>query len=300
MIKVRLITIILIIIIWSLFLPINYFVNTNVNASSTTAPPPSSSPQSNLEEEEEEVNSLYSNALEAIEQGMYEEAIGYLDAILAIEPDNVLALNKTGYSLYNLGRLDEAIGYYDRALAVEPNHVGASIGKGDALYYLERYEEAIEYYDRALAIESATIAEDVTQTSSINREGQVIWITNSNLDDGAQLHYITVFLTSKTAIDAQYNKGIAFFQEGRYQEAIDIFESILTNDDRHIDSLYYAAQRYEKLGYIEQANQYMNMVYQIDPNYQGRGEGFIQNASTAPVIQAIMDTLHQLASAITG
>jgi tetratricopeptide (TPR) repeat protein len=107
-------------------------------------------------------------------------------------------------------------------------------------------------------------------------------------------------MMTKTAIDAQYNKGIAFFQEGRYQEAVETFDSILANDESHIDSLYYTAQCYEKLGDIEQANQYMNMVYQIDPNYQGRGEGFIQKASTAPVIQAIMDPLQQLASAITG
>jgi hypothetical protein len=43
----------------------------------------------------------------------------------------------------------------------------------------------------------------------------------------------------------------------------------------------------------------MNMVYQRDPNYQGRG-GLIQKASTAPVIQAIVDPLQQLASRLLG
>src|SRR5215217_3492122 len=237
MIKVRLIAGSFIAIISSLFLPINYFVTTNVSASFTTAPLP---PPSNLEEDDDDVKSLYSKGLEAIEQQMYEEAIGYVEAVLAIDPDNVTALNNTGYSLS----------------------------------YLERYEEAIGSFDNALALESATtaatattaLAEDITQTS-INREGhQVILIRNSNVDDdSAQLHYITLFLTSKTAIDAQYNKGIAFFQEGRYQEAVETFDSILANDESHIDSLYDTAQCYEKLGDIEQANQYMNMVCQIDP-----------------------------------
>jgi len=271
MIKVRLIAGSFIAIISSLFLPINYFVTTNVSASFTTAPLP---PPSNLEEDDDDVKSLYSKGLEAIEQQMYEEAIGYVEAVLAIDPDNVTALNNTGYSLSNLGRCEEALAYYDRILAVQSNHVGALIGICDALYYLERYEEAIGSFDNALALESATtaatattaLAEDITQTS-INREGhQVILIRNSNVDDdSAQLHYITLFLTSKTAIDAQYNKGIAFFQEGRYQEAVETFDSILANDESHIDSLYDTAQCYEKLGDIEQANQYMNMVCQIDP-----------------------------------
>jgi tetratricopeptide (TPR) repeat protein len=231
----------------------------------------------------------------------YDEAMQNIDKVLQIDPTNLYALTNKGLILSQFGRYQEAMQYYDRALNINANYTLALLNRGAALGELGRYEEAIVDFDKALALESATIAEDVTQTSSINREGhQVTWITNSNLGDGdaAKLHYITVFLTSKTAIDAQVNKGIAFFQGERYEQAIEIFDSILLNDDRHIDSLYYTAQCYEKLGDIEQANQYMNMVYQIDPNYQGGG--FAQIVATIPLLREMVASLQQLASATAG
>jgi tetratricopeptide (TPR) repeat protein len=97
-------------------------------------------------------------------------------------------------------------------------------------------------------------------------------------------YYITTFLTSETAIEAEANKGIAFFQQGRCQEAIDIFDKILANDKRHVPSLYYKGQCMEKLGFVDEANQYMNMVNEIDPNYKA---GFIEVLATAPLVQAI-------------
>jgi tetratricopeptide (TPR) repeat protein len=253
------------------------------------------------------VEALNNKAAVLYSLGSYEEAMQYIDKVLQIESTNLYALTNKGFLLSQFGRHQEAMQYFDRALSIDANYTLALLNRGAALGELGRYEEAIVAFDKALALELATatatattaLAQDITQTS-INREGQVIWITNSNVDGGAaQLHYITVFLTSKTAIDAQVNKGIAFFQDENYQGAIEIFDTILANDNRHIDSLYYTAQCYERLGDIEQSNQYMNMVYQIDPSYQG-GEGFIKVASTSPLLKSIMDPLEQLVVAIPG
>jgi hypothetical protein len=69
---------------WSLLLP-TYFGNVNVKASSVIASPPP--PNS-----EDDVNYLQSKAVEAMGQGMYEEALAYLDRALEIEPFHVGAL----------------------------------------------------------------------------------------------------------------------------------------------------------------------------------------------------------------
>lgn len=100
-----------------------------------------------------DVNSYYSLAVEAIERGMYQEAVGYLDRVLAIEPDNVDALLKKGEALSYLGRYEEELQNYDRVLAIEPDNVDALFNKGGALLDLGKYEEAIEYFDRVLASE---------------------------------------------------------------------------------------------------------------------------------------------------
>jgi hypothetical protein len=49
----------------------------------------------------------------------------------------------------------------------------------------------------------------------------------------------------------------------------------------------------EKLGYLEEANQYMNMVNEIDPNYK---PGFIEVLATAPLVQTIFSPLQNLFS----
>jgi Flp pilus assembly protein TadD len=42
---------------------------------------------------------------------LYEQALEYLDQILAIDPNDVYALNEKGFALDALGRSDEAIEY---------------------------------------------------------------------------------------------------------------------------------------------------------------------------------------------
>jgi tetratricopeptide (TPR) repeat protein len=70
-----------------------------------------------------DVFSLHSRAYEAFQQGMYDQAIGYLDQILAIDPNDVDALGEKDIVLDALGRFEEAIQYFDRVLAIDPNHI---------------------------------------------------------------------------------------------------------------------------------------------------------------------------------
>ena len=102
-------------------------------------------PAVNAQSSGEDVDSLYSKALDTMDQDRYEEAIGYLDTILNVEPNNVDALTAKGDVLYDLERYQEAIGYYDKALAIDPNYVDALYNKGVTLQNLRKYEEAIVY-----------------------------------------------------------------------------------------------------------------------------------------------------------
>jgi tetratricopeptide (TPR) repeat protein len=258
--------------------------------------------------------------------GRYQEAIEYFNTVLNINPDNIDASLNKGASLAELGSYQEAMEYYDRILNINANYGPALVNKGAAIGELGRYQEAIGYFEQVLnqSMTTTTIAE-----TSNNIEGPIILITNipdrvnsiqnlfllqpySDLEsgrggnmlldnsevykDGPELYYVTTFLTSETDIAAEANKGIAHFHEGRYQEAIDIFDTILANDDRHIDSLYYKAQCLEKIGYVEEARQFMNKVHEINPNYKA---GFIEVVATSQVLQAIAAPLQQLFSPIT-
>jgi tetratricopeptide (TPR) repeat protein len=120
--------------------------------------------------------------------------------------------------------------------------------------------------------------------------GNMLLDNSEPYKDGPELYYVTTFLDTKTDIAAQANTGIALFHEAKYQDAMDIFDTILENDNNHIDSLYYKAQCLEKLGYSDEANQFMNKVHEINPNYKA---GFIEVVATSPLVQSIFAPLQQ-------
>ena len=88
---------------------------------------------------EAQKNSIYQffeNGKSLYEQGNYEEAIKWFDKALAIDPNQVDALNNKGFALDSLGQHDEAIKWFHKALAIDPNDYGALNGKDAALAQL--------------------------------------------------------------------------------------------------------------------------------------------------------------------
>lgn len=68
-------------------------------------------------------------------------------------PDNVAALIELGVQAGELGLYQEAIGYWDRVLAIDPVCVQALFNKGFALMGLKRYAEALDLAREALRLE---------------------------------------------------------------------------------------------------------------------------------------------------
>jgi tetratricopeptide (TPR) repeat protein len=67
----------------------------------------------------------YSKAEYLIKSEKFEEAIPYLQKVVAKKADHADALNYLGYTHRKLGKNVEALGFYQKALAVDPKHLGA-------------------------------------------------------------------------------------------------------------------------------------------------------------------------------
>ena len=80
-------------------------------------------------------NPDYDEAVRAVKNERYRDAIRYLTNVLADDPENADALNYLGYSHRKLGDFTNAITYYTRALTIDPDHRGANEYLGEA--YLE-------------------------------------------------------------------------------------------------------------------------------------------------------------------
>jgi tetratricopeptide (TPR) repeat protein len=148
--------------------------------------------------------------------GEYQDALEYYDRALAIDPNDVNIVNNKAGALGNLGRYEEAMEYIDRALAIDPNDVNIVNNKGTALFYLGREEEALEYYDRALAI-------DPNDVNIVNNKGTTL--AELGRYEEAIGYYDRVLNIDPNYIPALVNKGAALGNLGRHQEALKYFET---------------------------------------------------------------------------
>jgi len=102
----------------------------------------------------EHVSLRYSFALLLQEQGEMTRSVRVLEALVEDHPDNPVLLNALGYLLTDqFERHDEARGYIQKALAMEPDNAAIIDSMGWVLFKLGEYEAAFDYLDRAYRLE---------------------------------------------------------------------------------------------------------------------------------------------------
>lgn len=83
--------------------------------------------------------------------GRVEEAIGYYQKAIDMDPGHVHAWTNKGSALRNQGYPDRALDCLDRALALDADFAYARHARGNVLTSMARYREAMDDYRRALA-----------------------------------------------------------------------------------------------------------------------------------------------------
>ena len=120
---------------------------------------------SGLEELPDNNDLLYARAMTSERIGRYDVMEKDLKQILARDPDNVDALNALGYSLADhTKRYQEAFGYIQRALELQPDSYFILDSMGWVHYRLGNYQKAVSYLRRALdASSDSEIAAHLTE-----------------------------------------------------------------------------------------------------------------------------------------
>lgn len=123
---------------------------------------------------------LYSYSLAAERKGRIDLAEKALRDVLSREPDNAMALNALGYTLADrTDRYAEAYGYIEAALALRPDDAAVLDSMGWVLYKQGRLAEAISYLRKAMEqgydAEIAAHLGEVLWRNGAEDEAKSIW-----------------------------------------------------------------------------------------------------------------------------
>ncbi len=83
----------------------------------------------------------------------WQRAYSFWQRVLALEPDNQLALNQAGFSLFQQERYTEAVDYFETLLKLDNENYRSLFNMGVIFkYYLDDQERATKYFQQILEI----------------------------------------------------------------------------------------------------------------------------------------------------
>ncbi len=233
----------------------------------------------------------------AIAGGRWEEALVAINNSLELDPKSSLKWDMKATILSELDRKDEAIEAYDEGLKQNPKDADSWLWKAGLLVEMKRYNESLEAYDKAIELIPENDTEDLAQSWlskgwALNKTGRT---------DEAKTAFLKSLEFYDTSIseNADNNrllqqKGLALFELGRYDEAIEVYDQVLKDppsiglDTTSVSAWIGKGDSLRLQGKNEDALEAYNKAIEVGPNYSnawhGKGEaqkamGQVHNAS---------------------
>jgi tetratricopeptide (TPR) repeat protein len=223
----------------------------------------------------------------------YEASINLWKKILEVTPDDVLTLQKLGYSYSNTGQYQEAIAAYTKALEIKPKDCWTLRNHGWCLGQIGQQEDAVISYNKAIEVdakdfycrngrgwllfelgryEEAII--DFDQASKIKPKEFLTWLVRGSALNQIGKHNESITSYDKAiSIDPKSywgwnNRGWSLYCLGKFKEAIiDFDRAIKINPNEYVGWLN-KALCFSSIGENQEAIDSYNKVIEIDPrNY---------------------------------
>jgi predicted TPR repeat methyltransferase len=205
--------------------------------------------------------------------------IACFDRAIEIKPDFIEAYANRATALLEVGRLQDALAAFDQVLSMEPNHPITWNNRGNTLMALNRIEEAVQCYDTALAIMPGFPEATANRGVAINAlKGTNSSFAESAYSKGALLmregrfhEALTVFDEALEVrplfVEAMSNRATALLELKRYEDALDGFDKALAIDAEHAISWNNRANALVKLKRFEDAVESYDKALQLAPTF---------------------------------
>ncbi|GMU92078.1 MAG: hypothetical protein AMXMBFR4_11360 [Candidatus Hydrogenedentota bacterium] len=177
---------------------------------------------------------------------------------LAIDRQQVNALNNLSVLYLDEGRWVEAEQKALEAIAVQPTHAAAYYNLGVALEEQGRYDPALDHYAKALQLQP-----DFPKAYS--RLGGVLMKLGKGAEAAEAYRAYTRLLPDNPS--GWINLGVALSSGGRFDEAIPQFHRALSLDEANPDARYYLALALHSIGRSADAKVELKKLLATRPDY---------------------------------
>jgi tetratricopeptide (TPR) repeat protein len=208
-----------------------------------------------------------------------DRALSLYDQILCLRPEDVQTLMMTGHLCVSLERFDEALGYYQRILKIEPwndeaqqfvDRIAAQGAVADADTDLDVvYQRCQELVNRG------QVAQALAGLASLTAAHPDFALAHNDLgvlyyQQGDKSRCLQCF-EKAVAMDpdnANFRKNLADFylaEQGQVERALELYLSVLTDNPEDVDSLMVAGHICASLGKVDSARTFYDRVMDVEP-----------------------------------
>ena len=218
----------------------------------------------------------YNVGLALRQQGQIQAAASAFWQAIRADPEFALAYANLGGALVEGNNLDQAEEYLQRAIAIQPDLGNAHYNLGLVYRSQRRYPEALAAFERAGQHSSAA--------ESYLQRGLIYLQTDRSAEAQAVLQQALAI--NPRYAQAHYNLGIAQFNQGQTEAALDSFRMATQINGGYADAYYSAGLAFIKLNRLDEARtvlEYAKNLYITlgNPAWAAKAQGYLSQLPAA-------------------
>lgn len=199
----------------------------------------------------EKADELYYKGVKLFQEEKEKESIELLELCLDIFPGHSDACESIGVILGRLGQFEKAIDYMDKLLVVEPESVMAHTNKSLYLMKLGRIEEAEEEKSHA-AVKSFSYFGKEAERKKEHEEKEKIILDDLKRKEGM---FLQVLELDRDDILANFGLGEVSYKKNNFIKAVDFLEKVLVLNPKYSMAYLVLGKSYEALGDFNKAKE---------------------------------------------
>ena len=222
---------------------------------------------------------------------------------LKVNSGNAKLFNNVGHALESQGKYEEALGYFNAAVTVQPDDIGAHINVGRTYNHMTLFEEAEAAYLKAKSLLPRPKPGETYQARvAPNHLNVFLSLATLISKNGSRLEEADLLYRQAISMRSDYtqayiNRGDILLKLNRTKEAQEVYERALFYDNTNPDIYYNLGVVLIEQGRHSQALAYLNKALELDPDHNQallNSAMLIQETGSSHLRQTAMDRLNKM------